>query len=273
MVENTQPIPLQQLSFTEVPRVRFVTRPAPTPEGMIAVMLHAIPTGYFLVDKDPNCQDCGGDGLDKRPDAPTVASITPYCPTCVHPAIEHFGRVWEERLAEESAEAGDKNLEKRLMAARARVAELMASKDAALGQNVLDVAATKARIEELKAKQDQYGAEDEEYKRRLREATKEYDQAISDARAQHAEETRAANERLAATTASVKVLRDNYVAGHGKALQELADESHATARERTKAEEELRRYEAGPAKIAKRWDEKIEPARKTLERLERQWRS
>jgi hypothetical protein len=43
--------------------------------------------------------------------------------------------------------------------------------------------------------------------------------------------------------------------------------------EALKAKESLARYEAGPAKIAKRWDEKIEPAKKTLERLERQWKS
>lgn len=269
------------LSFEEVPRVQYMTRPAPTPEGKIAVMLRAFRNGYFLVDKNPECKGCGGDGLDKRKDASTHVSEIPYCPACVITEVQHFGKIWEGKLAEkreqsdaeERDERTDKALEKRLAEARAKVTELEHGKQEALGQNKIDAEAAKARIEELKAFSDRCGEQHEEQKTILKNRNREHAGMEEHARAVHAERTREANAELASSLSRIKQHRDEALAKHGEVVNKIAADYDASARERTKVEEELRRYEAGPAKIAKRWDEKIEPARKTLERLERRWKA
>lgn len=269
------------LAFDEVPKVKYLTRPAPTPDGKIAVMLRSFRNGYFLVDKNPDCKGCGGDGLDKRKDAPTKISEIPYCPACVIIEIQHFGKVWEGKLAEkeeaqaqeERAERSDKKLEKRLADARAKVAELEKGKADALGQNVLDVQTTKEEIEgyvEAAAKLHEQGAEVE---RLHKDMIASFDRSVVIARGVCEQKIRAANEELEASLQAIKKQRDADTAENAKAQSEIKEELTTLERARRVAEESLVRYEAGPAKIAKRWDEKIEPAKKTLERLERQWKS
>jgi len=267
--------------FTEVPRVKYMTRPAPTPDGYVAVMLRAFRYGYFLVEKNPECKGCGGDGLDKRTDASTKLSEIPYCPACVHTEIQHFGRVWEAKLAdkaaveeaEERAERTDKKLEKRLAGARARVEELEQGKSDALGQNKLDVEATKAEIEKLTAFAARLKADEEQNDQHLRQAMKIYDKSAADAREHCEQKIREANAVLQSELAEIKKSRDQYMQDHGRIVETASTATTTNLRMRRDAEEALARYEAGPAKIAKRWDEKIEPAKRTLERLERQYKA
>jgi hypothetical protein len=269
------------LSFEEVPKVKYMTRPAPTPDGKIAVMLKSFRNGYFLVDKNPSCKGCGGDGLDKRKDASTKLSEIPYCPACVISEIQHFGQIWEGKLAEKSAvidaeeraERTDKKLEKRLTDARERVAELEKAKTDALGQNVLDTTATKAAIEALKEEVTRFDEYRKEYARRLSDAVKTFNGEQQEAQAVYDEKTKVAREELEMELARIKRERTNYVAQHSECVAKIDIDAVKNTQEQAKAIEALARYEAGPAKIAKRWDEKLEPARKTLERLERQWKS
>ena len=269
------------LKFEEVPKVIYRTRPAPTPEGKIAVMLRSFRNGYFLVDKNPECKGCGGDGLDKRKDASTKASEIPYCPACVLIEIQHFGKVWEGKLAEKSAaieeeeraERTDKKLEKRLGEARAKVEELEKAKADAIGQNALDTTATKETIEALKRNAVHIEQIRTEHGDAFKKAAKVFESWSEKARADFDEATKAARATLDDKLANVKRERERYGAEHGERLGTLDSDAETNTRELAKAEEELQRYEAGPAKIAKRWDEKIEPAKKTLERLERQWKS
>jgi molecular chaperone DnaK (HSP70) len=269
------------LHFEEVPKVIYRTRPAPTPDGKIAVMLRTFRNGYFLVDKNPECKGCGGEGLDKRKDASTKISEIPYCPACVLIEIQHFGRVWEGKLAEkelkieqeEREERSDKKLESRLLAAREKVAELEKTKADALGQNVLDVEATKKTIEAFKNHAEEISNLRKEQAEALKAAMKSFEAWTEKAREVFDEATKAARATLDEKLANIKRERDRFVFEHGARLASYDADASSNTSKRVRAEEDLARYEAGPAKIARRWDEKIEPAQKTLERLERQWKS
>lgn len=255
------------------PRARIMYRPAPVPEGHIAVEVPDAPF-WFLVALDYTCATCAGSGrLPNTGDG--ALGPENYC-TCIMSAVEECWREvrqdGDEHNAELRAEAADQKLKKRVDEALARVNDLEQQCAAAVGDCEREQQELTARIPELHAMSCEADRNMQILRDRAAEATRgvntvelaaavERDEAVKRANEVYAEAQRQATRGRQEIAATLQSDLDRYEADKSKA-----------GRDRVAAEERLAYLKAGPEKIRRRFEQKLQGPRATLERLERQWK-
>lgn len=272
--------PIETAPAAETPRVRTMFRPAPVPAGHIGVEIHDAPNGlaslWFLVRLDPACPTCSGTGkmLVKADDGP-FGTREDYCEDCIKPvvreAIKKMVAEIDEHEATQRAERGDAALLKRLEDARAKVAAMEKERDAALAGNKEMQEETVAMLAELRAETDKIAAE---ISARMSEHAGTSSAFIDEDRAakdEHARLVRQANEMLAEKQRDIAERRKAWVAQCANERHDFDDRQKRNLSAIDAAEANLKRLQDGPAKMAKRWEEKLKPARATVERLERRY--
>lgn len=257
------------------PRVRYFIKPGPLPAGEVAVVPRSV-DGWFSVKPEPECVACKGTGLSKGKNKEEIK-----CNACVTSAVVAFAKTLaerahkqkEDRAAEERATRADEKLRAKVEEAKKRVAELEAQRDAALAQNKVDLEGAQKNLEKLQADQERLKGQSAEYDRRWEQSQKEFVDDGLEARRLYDEAVKAAADTLSRRLAQIDELRKRRAEDEGKCRATLKAEQDTCARGINATQEALARLEAGPAKLTKRWEERLAPAKATLQRLERQWKS
>lgn len=252
---------------------QIMYRPAPVPAGHIAVEVPDAPF-WFLVRPDLLCVTCAGVGrLPNKGDG----AIGPedHC-SCVLSAVEvcfrEVNRDSDQHNAELRVDRADKDLERRVDKALARVNELEQECAAAVGDCEREQRELEERVPGLAA-----AIEDCERTARLHKQDAQTAGASVIEREREAEKVR--NDAIfrahAAFTDAQRELsreRQEIAAELQSKLDLVGAIKSDSERAKAVAEDRLAYLKAGPEKIRRRFEEKLQGPRATLDRLERQWK-
>jgi hypothetical protein len=278
----TDELPALTPTQVAMQRIRWEVKPVPVPEGCIAVQIPKLENeGYYIAKLDAECKSCGGDGRNHEPATPGDEIRLNYCKTCILAPVDLFTKEYNRRVreardaadAEARAERADTNLAQRLNEAHLRVVELEKQRDDVLGRNKLDAEQTKTIIEACRASEPVLKELESTYVAEFAPAAKGFTGEVKEARKWYDAERRKLDAELDSKLMEIEGRRLAFAGEYAKRGKSIVDQQEENTRQLREAEEKLKYYEAGPGKIAARFEERLKKPRETLARLKKRYES